>query len=786
MTHPTRHAARGAALLVAAAVTLGGALPGFAAARPADAPVAASGTADAVAAHRATVTLVTMTPGVVRPGADVTVTVDVVNGTRAVLDAPVVTVTLDRYRDTARSDLSAWTGAGRGDEIGSVVGRTTTTALAPGRSRQVTVTVDADSLGLGTGADVWGPRGLAVTLTDGADPTTAPDARLAVLRTFLLWYPPTDESDVRAVQLAVAVPVTGPPVTASEPEAAAAEISAATQPGTRLDHVVAATRDLPDVSWAVDPALVASASTSSDAAARTWAQQVCAGASTGRTVYALPAYDADVAAYAHSGHRVPSGGPTLTTARCAGSETGSTSGTTPTSSPTSAPTATPTGSATASPSRSSANLAAEPSTNLARVWTHGLAWPAEDVPDLATITTAVDSGRGTVVTVPGSTGALSVTEDDAVSSVVSTVSTSAGDARLLVADGTVSRVLAHDEVSAQDTQLLLATTAVLSRADEQGSTERATLLAAMPRDWDPDPTSWGAALDDVDDAPWVRLTHLSTVVDDAPSAVPRQGPTARSKNAHELPASSVDALTKARSQVAAFSGVVTDRAAVTTPTAAALLSPASVAFRTARAARADEVTAALRDVDALTSSVSVVPGSAVNLISSRAGLPVTVRNTLDQPVTVTISMKSSDPKLVVEGSPTVVVPAGRDRTVRVGVRAVGNGDVGVTVQLRSAAGRPVGDSSSFDVRVRAGWEAVGTWVVLVLLGAAFVAGIWRTVRRGRSSARTTRRDSPEAETAGTDTSELQARHRDEPSDTTTTPESEDRTSHRDTRVDRTR
>jgi len=89
------------------------------------------------------------------------------------------------------------------------------------------------------------------------------------------------------------------------------------------------------------------------------------------------------------------------------------------------------------------------------------------------------------------------------------------------------------------------------------------------------------------------------------------------------------------------------------------------------------------------------------------------------------------------------VAAGEQATVRVPVRSVANGDVTIEVALLSPEGRPVAPSSSFGVRVRAEWENVGTGVVAALLGVGLVAGIVRTVRRGRAGTRLDAADVPE-------------------------------------------
>ena len=59
-------------------------------------------------------------------------------------------------------------------------------------------------------------------------------------------------------------------------------------------------------------------------------------------------------------------------------------------------------------------------------------------------------------------------------------------------------------------------------------------------------------------------------------------------------------------------------------------------------------------------------------------------------------------------------------------------------------GAKINDDSSFQVRVRAGWEELGTWIAAGLVALLFLAGIWRTVRRGRSPYRATSKDVEEA------------------------------------------
>ena len=57
------------------------------------------------------------------------------------------------------------------------------------------------------------------------------------------------------------------------------------------------------------------------------------------------------------------------------------------------------------------------------------------------------------------------------------------------------------------------------------------------------------------------------------------------------------------------------------------------------------------------------------------------------------------------------------------------------MQIRSADGTVVAAPAEMNVRVRAGWETVGTAIIGGLLVLLLVGGIVRTVRRGRSAHR---------------------------------------------------
>jgi hypothetical protein len=123
-------------------------------------------------------------------------------------------------------------------------------------------------------------------------------------------------------------------------------------------------------------------------------------------------------------------------------------------------------------------------------------------------------------------------------------------------------------------------------------------------------------------------------------------------------------------------------------------------------------------------------------VSSSGNVPVTVRNDLETGVAVVVVMTSRSPSLIIDAQPVATVPAGTEQTVLVPITAVSSGDVLVTVALRSEDGATLAVAETLKVRVRAEWGNVATGVATAALVILLVAGVWRTIRRGRRDTRT--------------------------------------------------
>jgi hypothetical protein len=135
----------------------------------------------------------------------------------------------------------------------------------------------------------------------------------------------------------------------------------------------------------------------------------------------------------------------------------------------------------------------------------------------------------------------------------------------------------------------------------------------------------------------------------------------------------------------------------------------------------------------LRSSVRVIESSTITLLTDRTSLPISVENALDVPVTVYVSVAPATGQLRVL-DPRVEVTLEPDSRARalVPVQSLTNGDVDITVSLRDAGGRTIGDSTSLELNLQAGWETAGTVAIAVVIALLFAIGIVRDVRKRKA------------------------------------------------------
>ena len=626
--------------------------------------------------------IVAIGPDVVEPGGTLALTVVVRNTSDEALAAPRVRLKLAPRLLASRSSVARWAERDDDQYSGSVVAETLVpTPIAGGTEVTLPITVAADDLPLRDSPSSWGPRGLAVAVLD------AGFSQLALTRSHVVWFP--GRSFASPIRTSVLVPITARAPDVDTGLIPAEDLRALTADGGRLASVLSAT-SVPGVTWALDPAVLASA----DAAAAgvpgvaRWLESLRAEADR-RDVVALGYGDPDVTALAHAG--LP-GVHDLT------EEQG----------------------------RDTADALLDAPTR------SDIAWPASGSVDAETLAMLADGGRSAVVLSRGSQPldeTLSFTPTGR-----ATLTVGSGSVDSLLVDTPLSETLASVEDDVLAVQRLLAETAAITM--ERPSVDRHVLVTAT-RDWDPDPQVGAAAIRALTAVPWVEALPLSEMLATEPPDLER-APLSypESDAALELDAATLRAAGGAVQDVREMAPALEDPAELVADAERSAAAAASVAWRDDRDEWTAQVGAFVERSAALAAGVRVVPGSAINVLSAQADLPLTVTNDLTQAVEVRVTLRSSTPRLVAEDAVPVTVPAGGSERVSVPVRALASGNTEVMVQLRTPAGEPIGEPVSLVVRVRADWENRGTLGLAAVAGVVLVVGLVRTIRRGRRTADT--------------------------------------------------
>lgn len=652
-----------------------------------------------------TVSVVGISHPIARPGDEVTVRAEIANTTDSPVTDAVAKMMVDYEALTTRSAVAEWSMADLLDPASGAPDEKSIPDLAPGASTDVTFTYDPGAQSL----QGFGARRLAIAV-DGAT------GRLGIARSFLMYD--ADGLEREPLQLSVLAAVTSPPSDPADPSTAEIELARRTATGQRLDGILRVAENA-DLSLAIDPDVMGVATSSDDAALEEWSERMIAAAGDTAT-YALPDHDPDLAALAHANVRTTGAHSFLHAPRTA-------------------------------------------DWKVPKSWSSDLAWPADGiVPDLRTLDLAVAADRPNVVVGSGALGY----EGYGTVTGRADVSTPSGTARAVVTDTiltgaflsatdlsraeTVSSVESSTDTAVttrtttvEGTQRLLAETAA---AVNQTPSAPPSLAIVAPRTWTPDAEGTASILNTLDDADWVDTTTLDTLLAQEALDLPRVPLPEHRASEAELAAAQVAELERARDAVVTFSSVATQEPGqIWRPEVARLVAPLAVAHRTDPEVRDLYARQSLRSARNLTrESVAVVPRQDINFITDVGNIPVRVRNGLDVDATVTVVLRPDHPRLTVDDRRTETIPAGQELDVQIPVRAIGSGDVEVTAQVLTPTGAKISDDSSFQVRVRAGWEEVGTWIVAGLVALLFLSGIWRTVRRGRSPYRATREDVEEA------------------------------------------
>lgn len=530
-------------------------------------------------------------------------------------------------------------------------------------------------LSAGRFGNIWGVRGLAVDLdVDGES--------VASGRSSLVWTPSAAPSLASFVGILPLVPA---PITSGV--LTSTELTELTGPSGLLTRQLAVASGRP-VAVGVDPRIITSIEILGESApesALSWLAQV---RSLPNETFLLSYADADIAAQAQAGATtllVPPTNDLLTSANelAPGEE--------------SAPN--PTATATSSPAVSAEKLP------LFTPTIASMGWPAQASVIASDLDIFSASGVQRLILSSGN-----VAEGSNFAGVVATMPS------VVTLDG-LSKAVLENNVSRAASYVAVAATdsSTGGKAFTSLPREKFSITALSKLE---------STLDAIRGLPWVVNGSLSASLSGASSPL----------EIIDKPESSqriavVSSLLARNAQVGSFATIAENPSLITNPATRDLAAVLSVGWLGSSDWEA-AVSEHLRSTQKILNSVSIVTSSTINMVGGQANIPISVLNSLLQPVTVVVNADPNNARLVVNGSTQVTIQPESQGKAQIPVEAqVSNGSSILTVSLQSLEGLAVGEPVAIPINVRADWETWGLGAVALAFVGLLTAGVIRTVRR---------------------------------------------------------
>lgn len=200
-----------------------------------------------------------------------------------------------------------------------------------------------------------------------------------------------------------------------------------------------------------------------------------------------------------------------------------------------------------------------------------------------------------------------------------------------------------------------------------------------------------------------------------------------------------------------FATIAADPARLTSPRRLALLALLDIAWADNTAGWATATDEFLTTSVDIRESVQIVTASPFTLLADTATLPIPVSNSLNQAVTVYVTVRPETAQLAVTDSLVeLTIEPNSQGKASIPVQAISNGTVQVLMTLSGASGVSVGQPAITEINVQAGWETPIVLVIGGLVVAVFAIGLVRNIVRRRRTAAISATADGEPGAAGSD------------------------------------
>ena len=130
-------------------------------------------------------------------------------------------------------------------------------------------------------------------------------------------------------------------------------------------------------------------------------------------------------------------------------------------------------------------------------------------------------------------------------------------------------------------------------------------------------------------------------------------------------------------------------------------------------------------------SVHIIAGSDINLLASDAKIPVRVKNDFGTDLRVIVHAAASNGRLSIPAPVEISIPANTAVNAQLPVKAIGSGEVNLSVWLETFSGLRVSEQVELKVNVNADAENAILIVFTAFVCVLGTLGLMRTLRKRR-------------------------------------------------------
>lgn len=267
--------------------------------------------------------------------------------------------------------------------------------------------------------------------------------------------------------------------------------------------------------------------------------------------------------------------------------------------------------------------------------------------------------------------------------------------------------------------------AVLERSVDPAS--RADSVVLVDPVWDPGARWATGRLSDAFTSPFTRPADLESVLRSGPAEY--DGSVPRTAKARALTRAQLEAATGIVTKGRMLSSITSTSDDLDTSLARSVAGVLGVRWRLDRPAGLAIATSREQAIAAELDKIEIEGPPSVTLSSSKGGFPLTIRNDTDETIDIGVGLASSNPALTFPPVDPVEVGAGESRTLTVQVDLGTQRTTFVTARLLTGEGQTIGSTTTFKVRS----SSIGAvlWVAMGLAGLFVLAALVRRFHRRR-------------------------------------------------------